>query len=252
MQQQKELIQRLIGYISASLKGNCYTITDRIYSSLCKEYLSSIDNEDYQKIVPTHSVMGVKIKKYDYLRVGIFICDTVLEYSQNIDDIDSSQNIDIPVYALYEQDESIGICIDIKDSIPQLDLFVLDVEQYNSQIKKEDLFVTVVKKPQLQKLLGYVTAIEGAILICETDLIRVCEEFEEGDSQIIVPPDDSFPGYRAGVIVKTPLDVNRYETEYPVFAEYERGCIQKIFIDYQQKRNIKTFTAREMEKIALL
>ncbi|HBE17188.1 MAG TPA: hypothetical protein DEG17_23080 [Cyanobacteria bacterium UBA11149] len=68
--------------------------------------------------------------------------------------------------------------------------------------------------------MGYVTATGQAILICDTDMIQMCENYiDYNSSQITVPPDGEIIGFRVGVIADIKSEAD--DREYPVYGEYE-------------------------------
>jgi len=87
------------------------------------------------------------------------------------------------------------------------------------------------KQSLRRHLLGYVSAIGGGVLFCDSTFVRMCREYDCGiEDQITVPADgEASPGFRVGVNAYIPKELRN--REFPVYGEYEGDLLKRITIE---------------------
>ena len=236
-----QTFSELIGYFSLPDMGEygLIFILDDYFAPNSSDYinhtdqlLASIDELDDEL------EENLKNKTYntDYFGVGL----AVPLYFENFKQM--PEIIDIPVFIEYENNQIIGISIELEQW--EKPLYILDREVYYlerslEKSKKQYNYSSTEVEFKEEKILGYTSAIKGSILICESELIDLCLAYSiEDHPQIIVPLNDSnnSAGFRAGVLAPIPPNLTEeiHNIEYPVYGKYNGKSLSKIFINYKE------------------
>ena len=225
----EQLTQKLIGYLTLNTISAGCLIVDWLYCVESLYYLTG-DEENRQLIIPKEFGWSPSVPdKYNelgYLRVGV---NPSVELGLYSSEEQAPEFVDIPVYALGKGDWHKSIFIEINQWVETLEIEEGEEEQYlNSQ--REGSNWQEITEQLSRKLFGYTTAIGGGILICDMDFVRMCRNYHDHMSdQIIVPTIDSVKGYRAGVMVYIPEELQ--DREFPVYGEYEGDLLKRIAIE---------------------
>jgi hypothetical protein len=198
--------RNFLGYFLLLGGSSSCIIIDWNYGSLCLDY--GIDD---QIVIPVNSELG-------YVRAGICVDIDLTSDSQVTNDIE------IPVYADYQGDLLTNICIEI-----DLWISAVDITKRQEPTVEGEEYKSLNQTTQLaRKLIGYVTATGHGIIICDIDMLRMCENYNDYvNSQITIPPDGEIIGFRVGVLAEIQLD----DKEFPVYGEYKDDSIKRIIIE---------------------
>ena len=229
-----QTFSKLIGYFSLfdMDESGLILILDNYFAPNSSDYINNTD----QLLAPINKLGKIfKNKTYntDYFRVGL----GVPLYFENFKQM--PEIIDIPVFIEYENNQIIGISIELEQW--EKPLYILDSEVYYlerslEKSKKQYNYSSTEVEFKEEKILGYTSAIEGSILICELDLIDLCVTYGIKDHPQIIVPKDASAGFRAGVLAPIPPNLTEeiHNIEYPVYGKYNGKSLSKIFINYKE------------------
>jgi hypothetical protein len=231
---QQQLTRKLLGYFMVDGISSGCLIVDSLYSRESLYYPTG-DEEYPQHSIPVDEadiLPGLpRFYELGYIPVGV---EPSFELSyHNRQEKEIHKFVDIPVYAISQDDWLTSIAVEIEEWIPALK--ILDEEQYEEIIKKTyspEFYDLMADKQSLRRhLFGYVTATGGVILICDTDFVRMCREYDNWiDDQITVSADgEASPGFRVGVNAHIPEELRN--REFPVYGEYEGDLLKRITIE---------------------
>jgi hypothetical protein len=212
-----QLTQKLLGYFILMAGYSSCMIFDWGYGSLCLDYLGDSDN-DYQIAIPTkHSESG-------YILGAVQHPIELIEKGNSFDSA-SLLEPEIPVYAEYEGDSLKRVSIEIELWTGERQKLTTHLEEPGLPNKRSQL---------IRNLLGYVTSTGGTVVICDMDLVKLCIDCANYDSQIRYDMEGENPSLlRAGVRFSLPID----DKEIPVYGEYEGNQIKRITIEIAQSNS---------------
>jgi hypothetical protein len=204
--------QKLLGYFILMSGCSSCMIFDWGYGSWCLDYLGDTD-DDYQIAIPTkHSESG-------YILAAVQHPIELIDEQGNRVDPASPIDPEIPVYAEYEGDSLKRITIEIELLTREKQNLTTHLEEPGSPNKSSQL---------TRNLLGCVTSTGGAVVICDMDMVKLCIDCADYDSQITDEMDGEDPSLlRTGVQVSLPID----DIENPVYGEYEGELLKRITLE---------------------
>ncbi len=228
-----QLTRKLLGYFMGDGTISSCLIVDCLYCRESLEYPFE-DEEHAQVIIPVDEA-DIAPTLPRFYELGYIPTTVIPSFELSYDsrqEKEIPEFVDIPVYAISQDDLRTSINIKIEEWIPSLK--ILDEEQYDElsyRTYAPEFYDLMVGKQSLHRhLFGYVAANGGAILICDPQFVRMCREYDCGSEQIIVPADgEESPGFCVGVNAEIPEELlNR---EFPVYGEYEGDSLKRITIE---------------------
>jgi hypothetical protein len=210
-------------------------------------YYDSGDDEHPQITIPVDAEWNPDVPKFTelgYIPVGV--CPSI-DLSEAADQLTGKPytNIDIPVYAIGHGEAHTGLLIDVAAWIPSEEV---SLAAYNFKLEQEDelgvaytlyppglpeVWELSPDQPVLRRqFFGYVTALGGGIVVCDSDLIWLVDDQHDGCTfnQIICSAEaDDAPGGRIGVMAYLPAEFQ--DKEFPVYGEYDGENLQHIIVE---------------------